>query len=83
MITVTQDIFQQQALMIRHDLLQNDAADVDKEVMKLFSASIDWVQKFVKRHSIDSVSLHGLAGVADIAAAANYIAEFRRCLSSF
>lgn len=69
---------------MKEDLLKSDfiSEETRSRLMNL-SASVGWRQKFVKRHALTFVSLHGEDGFATVEEAAEEMAELRRCLRDY
>lgn len=51
--------------------------------IKSIAASVGWAQKFVRRHELDYVNLHGQGGSSDVAGAAHDIVKLRHGLTDF
>lgn len=60
-----------------------EAPDVDNDSLVKLSASIGWVNKSVKLHRINSVSLHGQGERIEDVEDAQIIANLRRILSKY
>ena len=69
--------------MTRNKLFAMDGSDIYKDSLEKLSTSIGWFFKFIKRHGIKSVSIHGQADSADVAEAAQLIASIRESLSKY
>ena len=59
---VTQTVLQTQALMTKEQMLKSQVTGRDRTTLDKFTASRGCVEKFVKRHALRSVALHGGEG---------------------
>lgn len=84
-LPITQAVLQHKALMIRDNLEKNIASNQILEHHKLskFTASIGWVQNFIRRHALRSVGLHGEGGSASAAQVADKMSELKAKLRSY
>ena len=76
-ISVTHSIIAAKAIYLGDKILLKDLPEWQACVLRQFSASREWTDKFVNRHGLQSVALHGEAGSVDIAGVAADIAELR------
>ena len=59
---VSQNVPQTRARMIPDHMLKASATEKERSIIQKFTASCGWVEKFVKRNALRSVSLHGEGG---------------------
>lgn len=77
---ITQGAIQAHVFNVRDKLLATAKSIHRHEYLKKFTASKGWVNSFVQRHAIRSVSLHGEGSSVDTAAVADNIAKIREAL---
>ena len=80
---VTQAVLQTRAVMITEGLLKQPLQEKVHTALQRFTASRGWVEKFVKRHALRSVSLHGEGGQVQAAAVAADIFQIREDLREY
>lgn len=80
---VTLAVISQRALMIRDELLNMEGDTYNRETLRKFTASKGWAHKFVKRHSLRSVAIHGQGAIAPEKSVAEDIASLRERLKEY
>ncbi|CDF41108.1 unnamed protein product [Chondrus crispus] len=80
---VTQTVLQTRALMIKEQMLKFQVTGKDRTTLDKFTASRGWVEKFVKRHALRSVALHGEGGQVQVQEVAKDINILRSRLRNF
>lgn len=82
-VSITRDVIHFRALKIKAELLSKEMDDVERKALEHFSPSESWVTKFVKRHGLKSIRLHGEAGSVDPELVREGIKKLRRELESY
>ncbi|PXF47319.1 Jerky protein-like [Gracilariopsis chorda] len=80
---VTQNVLPIRACMIRDAMLKLPTTEKDARVLQKFAASRGWVEKFVNRHELWSVALHGEAVQVQAHQVAEDIRTLRQKLIKF
>ena len=80
---VTHTIISVKALCLKEALLKQDISVDEAIMLRNFTASRGWTDKFVKRHSLRSVALHGEAGSVDVSGIAADIVALREKLRDY
>lgn len=70
--------------MLRETMLNDTTTcEEDRSRLTTFAASVGWVDKFVRRHALRSVSMHGEAASANAAKVAQNMVTLRQALKEF
>ena len=82
-IPVTHAIISVKALCLKEELLKQDISVDEASMLRNFTASRGWTDKFVKRHSLRSVALYGEAGSVDVSGIDADIVALREKLGDY
>lgn len=81
---ITQAVIARRALIVREKLLNRvDISDEQRKKLESFSASKGWIIRFVHRHSLRSVALHGEAGSVTPGSVIPGMIQLRQDLSDY
>ena len=80
---VTHAIISVKALCLKEALLKQDISVDEAIMLQNFTGSRGWTDKFVKRHSLRSIALHGEAGSFDVSGIAADIVALREKLRDY